>query len=163
MSIQQGDAIPDATLFELDDSGASRAISAAERLAGKRLVLFAVPGAFTRICSEKHLPSFGQHAGAIKAHGIDEIVCVAVNDPMVLATWAREREATGTISMRSDGLCEFTRALGLEQDLSSRGFGMRSQRYAMLIEDGKVTAIAVEPPGEYGVSSAEAVLQRLGA
>jgi peroxiredoxin len=82
---------------------------------------------------------------------------------MVLAAWARERKATGKISMLSDGLCEFTRAIGLEQDLSSRGFGMRSKRYAMLIEDGIVSNISVEPPGEYGVSSAEAVLQRLGA
>jgi glutaredoxin/glutathione-dependent peroxiredoxin len=90
-------------------------------------------------------------------------VCVAVNDTMVLAAWAREREATGKISMLSDGLCEFTRAIGLEQDLSSRGFGMRSKRYAMLIEDGTVSDISVEPSGEYGVSSAEAVLQRLGA
>jgi glutaredoxin/glutathione-dependent peroxiredoxin len=82
---------------------------------------------------------------------------------MVLAAWAREREATGKISMLSDGLCAFTRAIGLEQDLSSRGFGVRSKRYAMLIEDGTVSDISVEPPGEYGVSSAEAVLQRLGA
>ena len=163
MSIPKGEPIPHAQLFELDETGAPRAVSAAERLAGKRVVLFAVPGAFTRTCSEKHLPSFVQHADALKAHGIDEIVCVAVNDTMVLAAWAREREATGKISMLSDGLCAFTRAIGLEQDLSSRGFGMRSKRYAMLIEDGTVSDISVEPPGEYGVSSAEAVLQRLGA
>jgi len=161
MSIQKGDPIPDARLFELDDSGAPRAIAASERFAGKRIVLFAVPGAFTRTCSEKHLPSFVQHADAIKALGIDEIVCVAVNDATVLAAWAREREAAGKVSMLSDGLCEFTRAVGLEQDLSSRGFGLRSKRYAMLIEDGKVVDLCVEPPGEYGVSSAEAVLQRL--
>jgi len=163
MSIQKGDPIPDAKLFDRDESGAARVILASERFAGKRIVLFAVPGAFTRTCSEKHLPSFVQHADAIKAQGIDEIVCVAVNDTMVLAAWAREREAAGKISVLSDGLCEFTRAIGLEQDLSSRGFGMRSKRYAMLIEDGKVTDISVEPPGEYGVSSAEAVLQRLRA
>jgi peroxiredoxin len=163
MSIQKGDPIPNAKLFDLDESGAPRALMASERLAGKRVVLFAVPGAFTRTCSEKHLPSFVQYADAIKAKGIDEIVCVAVNDVIVLAAWSHERGATGKISMLSDGLCEFTRAVGLEQDLSARGFGMRSKRYAMLIEDGKVADIYVEPPGEYGVSSAEAALQRLGA
>ena len=163
MSIQKGDPIPNARLFALDESGAPRAIPASELFAGKRVVLFAVPGAFTRTCSEIHLPSFVQNADAIKAKGIDEIVCVAVNDAMVLAAWGRERGATGKISMLSDGLCEFTRALGLDQDLSERGLGVRSKRYAMLIEDGKVADLHVEPPGAYGVSSGEAMLERLGA
>jgi glutaredoxin/glutathione-dependent peroxiredoxin len=163
MGVQKGDPIPHATLFDIDDHGTPRRLAASERLAGKRIVLFAVPGAFTRTCSEKHLPSFVHHADAMKAHGVDEIVCVAVNDPMVLAAWAREHGATGKISMLSDGLCEFTRAMGMEQDLSSRGYGVRSKRYAILIENGKVAEISVEPPGEYGVSSGEAVLQRLGA
>lgn len=163
MSIQKGDPIPDALVFDIDDQGAPRRLSALERLAGKRIVLFAVPGAFTRTCSEQHLPSFVQHAEALKAKGIEEIVCVAVNDPMVMAAWAREYGATEHISMLSDGLGEFTRAMGLEQDLSSRGYGMRSKRYAMVIENGKVAEISVEPPGKYGVSSGEAVLQRLGA
>jgi peroxiredoxin len=161
MSIQKGDSIPNVTLFELDDNGAPRAVSAAERFAGKRVVLFAVPGAYTRTCSEKHLPSFIQHAEAIKARGIDEIVCVAVNDAMVMTAWGREHGATGKISMLSDGICEFTRALGLDQDLSARGLGLRSKRYAMLIDHGKVAAIYVEPPGEYGVSSGEAILKSL--
>jgi peroxiredoxin len=163
MSIQKGDPIPNARLFALDESGAPRATPASELFAGKRVVLFAVPGAFTRTCSEKHLPSFVQNADAIKARGIDEIVCVAVNDAMVLAAWGRERDATGKIRMLSDGLCEFTRALGLEQDLSERGLGMRSKRYAMLIVDGKVADLHVEPPGAYGVSSGEAVIERLDA
>jgi peroxiredoxin len=161
MSIQKGDSIPEAKLFELDEQGAPRAVSAAERFAGKRVVLFAVPGAYTRTCSEKHLPSFVQHAEAIKARGIDEIVCVAVNDAMVLAAWSRDHGAAGKISMLSDGLGDFTRAIGLEQDLSARGLGLRSKRYAMLIDHGKVADIYVEPPGEYGVSSAEAVLKNL--
>ena len=107
--------------------------------------------------------------GAKQARGLrdlrdhSEIVCVAVNDAMVLAAWGRERDATGKIRMLSDGLCEFTRALGLEQDLSERGLGMRSKRYAMLIVDGKVADLHVEPSGAYGVSSGEAVLERLGA
>jgi glutaredoxin/glutathione-dependent peroxiredoxin len=161
--IQKGDPIPNARLFVLDESGAPRATPASELLAGKRVVLFAVPGAFTRLCSEKHLPSFVHNADAIKAKGIDEIVCVAVNDPMVLAAWGREHGATGKISMLSDGLCEFTRALGLEQDLSERGLGVRSKRYAMLIVDGKVADLQVEPPGAFGVSSGEAMIERLGA
>jgi peroxiredoxin len=163
MSIQQGDPIPNARLFELDNQGASRAISAAERFAGKRIVLFAVPGAFTRTCSQVHLPSFVQNADAIKAKGIDEIVCVAVNDAMVLAAWSREHGASGKISMLSDGLGEFTRAIGLDQDLSERGLGLRSKRYSMLIEDGKVAEIQVEPPGACEVSKGDAVLQRLTA
>jgi peroxiredoxin (alkyl hydroperoxide reductase subunit C) len=163
MSIQQGDPIPHVKLFELDDQGASRAISAAERFSGKRIVLFAVPGAFTRTCSQVHLPSFVQNADAIKAKGIDEIVCLAVNDCAVLAAWAREHGATGKISMVSDGLCEFTRAVGLEQDLSERGLGMRSKRYSMLIEDGKVSEIHVEPPGACEVSKGDAVLQRIAS
>jgi peroxiredoxin len=161
MSIQQGEPIPDVKLFDLDDKGGPRALSAAQRFAGKRVVLFAVPGAFTRTCSEKHLPSFVQHAATLKATGIDEIACVAVNDAMVMAAWARERGATDKISMLSDGLGEFTRAIGLEQDLSDRGYGMRSKRYVMLIDNGTVTEIHVEPPGEYGVSSAEALMARL--
>jgi peroxiredoxin len=163
MSIQPGDPIPNARLFELDEQGAPRAVSAAERLAGKRIVLFAVPGAFTRTCSQVHLPSFVQHADAIKAEGIDEIVCVAVNDPMVLAAWAREHGASGKITMLSDGLAEFTRAIGLEQDLSDRGLGLRSKRYSMLIENGKVVELHVEPPGACEVSRGDAVLQRLAS
>jgi peroxiredoxin len=161
MSIQKGDPIPDAKLFELDEQGTPHAVSAAQRFAGKRVILFAVPGAYTRTCSEKHLPSFIQHAEAIKAKGIDEIVCVAVNDTMVLAAWGRDHGTAGKISMLSDGLGDFTRAIGLEQDLSARGFGMRSKRYAMRIDNGTVADIYVEPPGEYGVSSAEAVLKNL--
>ena len=163
MSIQQGDPIPNVKVFELDDQGAPRAMSAAERFSGKRIVLFAVPGAFTRTCSQVHLPSFVHNADAIKAKGIDEIVCLAVNDVMILAAWAREHGATGKISMVSDGLCEFTRAVGLEQDLSEHGLGMRSKRYAMLIEDGKVSDVQVEPPGACEVSKGEAVLQRLAS
>ena len=129
---------------------------------GKRIVLFAVPGAFTRTCSQVHLPSFVQQADAIKAKGVDEIVCLAVNDVNVLAAWAREHGATGKINMVSDGLAELTRAIGLDQDLSERGLGVRSKRYAMIIEDGKVSDIQVEPPGACDISKGDAVLQRLG-
>ena len=104
-----------------------------------------------------------QHADAIKAKGIDEIVCVAVNAAMVLAAWGREHGASGKINMVSDGLGEFTRALGLDQDLSDRGLGMRSKRYSMLVEDGQVTALHVEPPGPCEISRGDAVLQRLAS
>jgi glutaredoxin/glutathione-dependent peroxiredoxin len=163
MSIQQDDPIPDVKVFELDDQGAPPAISAAERFAGKRIVLFAVPGAFTRTCSQAHLPSFVENAEAIKAPGIDEIVCQAVNDAMVLTARARDHGATGKISMVSDRLGEFTRSIGLDQDLSERGLGLRSKRYVMLIEDGKVAEIHVEPPGACEVSKWDAVLQRLAS
>jgi peroxiredoxin len=163
MSIQKGEAIPEARVFELDAQGTAHAVSAAQRFAGKRIVLFAVPGAFTRTCSQVHLPSFVQQADALKAKGVDEIVCLAVNDVNVLAAWAREYGATGKISMVSDGLAEFSRAIGLDQDLSERGLGIRSKRYAMIIEDGKVKDIQVEPPGACEISKGEAVLQRLGS
>jgi glutaredoxin/glutathione-dependent peroxiredoxin len=163
MSIQQGDPIPPAKVFEIDYHGGPHAVSAAERFAGKRVVLFAVPGAFTRTSSQVHLPSFVQNAEAIKAKGIDEIVCLAVNDAAMLTAWAREHGATGKISMVSDGLGEFTRAIGLDQDLSERGLGLRSKRYVMRIEDGKVAEIHVEPPGACEISKGDAVLQRIAA
>jgi peroxiredoxin len=163
MSIQAGDPIPNVRLFELDGQGTPRPVSAAERFAGKRIVLFAVPGAFTHTCSQVHLPSFVQHADAIKAKGIDEIVCVAVNDTMVLAAWSREHGATGKINMLSDGLGEFTRALGLDQDLSEHGLGIHSKRYSMLIEDGRVAALHVEPSSACEISRGDAVPQRLAS
>jgi peroxiredoxin len=162
MPINNGDQVPNANLYELDENGAPRAVLSNDCFRGKRVLLFAVPGAYTRTCSAKHLPGFVHHADAIRAHGIDEIACVSVNDAMVMAAWGREHGADGKVRMLSDGLGDFTRALGLGQDMSSKGYGVRSRRYAMLIEDGKVSDLNVEPPGEYGVSSAEAVLERLG-
>ncbi|MDX1513337.1 MAG: peroxiredoxin [Gammaproteobacteria bacterium] len=163
MPIKPGDPIPRVELFELDGDGVPKAVPADEILGGKRIMLFAVPGAFTRTCSAKHLPGFVKHADEIRAFGIDEIACVSVNDAMVMAAWGREHGAGGKIRMLADGLGEFTRALGLEQDMNAKGYGVRSKRYAMLIEDGKVAEIHLESPGEYGVSSAEAALARLGA
>jgi peroxiredoxin len=161
MPVKVGDEIPHVNLFELGEDGAPRAIPADEALSSKRTLLFAVPGAFTRTCSAKHLPGFVKHADEIRARGIDEIACVSVNDALVLAAWSRDQGAAGKVRMLSDGLGEFTRALGLEQDMSAKGYGVRSKRYAMLIENGKVADLHVEAPGEYGVSSAEAVIERL--
>ena len=162
MSITVGSRIPEATFTRMGPEGPAP-ITTREVFGGKKVVLFSVPGAFTPTCSKKHLPGYIKEADAIKAKGIDEIVCVAVNDAMVLAAWGCEHGATEKIRMLSDGLCEFTRALGLEQDLSERGLGVRSKRYTMLIADGKVADLHVEPPGAYGVSSGEAVLERLSA
>ncbi len=162
MQIKTGDPIPHVPLFELGKDGAPRPTPADECFRGKRVLLFAVPGAFTRTCSAKHFPGFVKHADDIRARGIDEIACVSVNDAMVLAAWGHELGAGGKVRMLSDGLGEFTRALGLEQDMSAKGYGVRSRRYAMLIDNDKVADLHVEPPGEYGVSSAEAVLERLG-
>ncbi len=161
MAIQAGDTIPNVPLFDLDEGGGPRAIPAHERFAGKKVVLFAVPGAFTRTCSAKHLPGFVQHAAALKAKGVDEVVCVSVNDAAVMNAWGLAHEAPGNVTMLSDGIAEFANALGLSVDMSARGYGVRSKRYAMVIEDNKVAEIAVEPSGEYGISSAEAVLERL--
>ncbi|MDX1430934.1 MAG: peroxiredoxin [Gammaproteobacteria bacterium] len=161
MPIQIGDQLPRAKVFELDDEGAPRAVAADDRLGRGRVLLFAVPGAFTRTCSAKHLPGFVANADAIRARGIDEIVCLSVNDAMVMNAWGREHGAPGKVGMLADGLGEFTRAVGLEQDMSARGYGIRSKRYAMLVDDGRVADLHVEPAGEYGISSAEAVLERL--
>lgn len=163
MSAKVGDSIPDTNLFDLDEAGAPRAAPASERLRSKRVAVFAVPGAFTRTCSEKHLPGFVEHADAIRAAGVDEIACVSVNDPMVMAAWGRAHGADDKIAMLADGLAEFTRAMGMDQDMSARGYGVRSKRYAMLVNDGRIEDLQVEPPGEYGVSSAEAMLERLRA
>jgi peroxiredoxin len=162
MSINNGDRVPNVNLYELGEDGAPHAVLSKDCFRGKRVLLFAVPGAYTRTCSAKHLPGFVRHADAIRALGVDEIVCVSVNDAMVMAAWGREHGADAKVRMLSDGLGEFTRALGLEQDMSSKGYGVRSRRYAMLIEDSKVSDLHVEPPGGYDVSSADAVLDRLG-
>ncbi|MGY9054108.1 MAG: redoxin family protein [Alphaproteobacteria bacterium] len=161
MPIQAGDTIPNVPLFDIDEGGGPQAIPAHERFAGKRVVLFAVPGAFTRTCSAKHLPGFVQNADAIKAKGIDEVACISVNDAAVMNAWGLAHGASDNVTMLSDGIAEFAKAIELSVDMSARGYGVRSKRYAMVIDDNKVVEIAVEPSGEYGVSSAEAVLERL--
>jgi len=162
MIIQPGDTIPNVDLYVIGESGGPEAISSQELLGGKKVALFAVPGAFTRTCSAKHLPGFVRHADAIKAKGIDEVACISVNDAAVMKAWGEVHGADGKVTMLSDGIARFAEAVGLANDMSARGYGVRSKRYAMLIDDNVVKEIAVEPPGEYGVSSAEAVLERLG-
>ncbi|MCA8929909.1 MAG: peroxiredoxin [Alphaproteobacteria bacterium] len=162
MPIQAGDTIPNVNLYFIGESGGPEAKPAHELLGGKTVVLFAVPGAFTRTCSAKHLPGFVNNADAIKAKGVDEVVCLSVNDAAVMRAWGQAHGADGKVTMLSDGIADFAKAIGLSNDMSARGYGVRSKRYAMRIENNVVTDLWAEPPGEYGVSSAEAVLAQLG-
>lgn len=159
MSIQEGEQLPNATLRIMRD-GRLVKVSVHDLVGGKKVVIFAVPGAFTPTCSEQHLPGFVRHAEAIKAKGVDEIVCVAVNDVFVMDAWGREQDAD-EIVMASDGNGEFTQAIGLVLDGTSFGLGSRSERYAMIVEDGTVTKLAVEGPGKFEVSNAESILDAL--
>lgn len=160
MTIKVGDTIPSLKLMTPTADG-PKEISTDEIFKGKKVVLFAVPGAFTPTCSIKHMPGFVQNAAAIKAKGVDTIVCMAVNDVFVLGAWAKDQHADGSVLMLADGSGQFTKALGLELDLVARGLGVRSQRFALIAENGKVTHLAVEPPGGFDVSRAEAILAHL--
>ena len=159
MSIQQGDRLPEATLHTMRD-GRPTAITTSELFSGKKVVMFAVPGAFTPTCSEAHLPGYVVQADAIKAKGIDDIICVAVNDAFVMGAWGKAGNADA-LTMVGDGNGDFTKAIGLEMDGSGFGLGTRSQRYAMVIEDGVVVTLAVETGGQLDVSSAESILKNL--
>ena len=162
MAIKAGDTLPaDVKLMEMGDAGPKQ-VTVGELTKGKTVVLFAVPGAFTPTCSMKHLPGFVDKAGDIRKKGVDEIVCLSVNDAFVMGAWGKEHGAGGKVRMVADGNGEFTRALGLEMDASGFGMGSRSKRYAMLVKDGKVTELLVEPAGGLNVSSAESVLGKLG-
>jgi peroxiredoxin len=161
MAIKVGDVLPkDLKLKEMGDGG-PKDVTLGEITKGKKVVLFAVPGAFTPTCSMKHLPGFVEQAAAIRAKGVHEIVCVAVNDAFVMDAWGKASGAAGKVRMLADGNGEFTRAMGLELDASGFGMGKRSQRYAMIVNDGKVEHLLVEPGPGLSVSSAESVLAKL--
>jgi peroxiredoxin len=160
MAIRVGDKIPDLTLQTMAAEG-PRPISTREVFAGKKVVLFGVPGAFTPTCSDHHLPSFVLRAEEILAKGVDRIVCTAVNDVFVMASWGKAREVGDQILMLADGNGDLARALDLEQDLGRFGMGKRSQRYAALVEDGVVKALHVEQPGKLEVSTADVILKDL--
>lgn len=161
MAIKVGDKLPNVTLRRLGDGGIEE-VCTADLTNGKKVVLFAVPGAFTPTCSEQHLPGFKQHAGEIKAKGVDDIICVTVNDPFVVAEWNRAMGASGKVDVLSDGNAEFTKAVGLEFDASAVGLGTRSQRYAMIVDDGVVRTLLVEDvPSQADISSANAILEAL--
>ncbi|HEY4803246.1 MAG TPA: peroxiredoxin, partial [Paraburkholderia sp.] len=129
--------------------------------AGKRVVIFGLPGAFTPTCSAKHVPGYVEHYDALRAAGVDEVWCVSVNDAFVMGAWGRDQRTSGKVRMMADGSAALTRALGLEQDLSARGMGIRSQRYAMVVDDGVVKTLNVEAPGKFEVSDAASILATL--
>lgn len=158
--IKVGDTIPSQKLTSATADG-PKELSTEEIFAGKKVVMFAVPGAFTPTCSARHLPGYVQNIDALHAKGVDRIVCLAVNDPFVMGAWAKEQGVDGRITMLADGSGAFTHSVGLELDLTARGLGIRSQRYAMVVENGKVTHLDVEPPGGFEVSKAEHVLALL--
>ena len=160
MAVQEGDKIPVAEVFVMSEEGRPEKTSTEELFAGKKVVLFAVPGAFTPTCSNAHLPGFVVNADAIKAKGVDSIICLAVNDAFVMHSWGKDKNAEELI-MVGDGNAAFTKAMGLEMDGSGFGLGMRSQRYALVAEDGVITKLSVEAPGKFEVSSAEAILESL--
>ena len=160
MTIKVGDKIPEATLVRATEAGPSP-ISTAELFGGRTVALFSVPGAFTPTCSAKHLPGFVSNADTIKAHGVDEIVCLSVNDAFVMGAWARDQKCAGKVRMMADGSADFTRKLGLELDLTARGMGVRMQRFSMLLDNGTVKQLNIEAPGKFEVSSAEAMLAKL--
>lgn len=160
MTISVGDKIPSVNLFQMAEGGPA-AVSSDEILGGGKVVLFAVPGAFTPTCSDSHLPGFVENADAIRAKGVDGIVCLAVNDPFVMGAWGKARDAGGKVRMVSDGNGDFTKAIGMELDLSVVGLGTRSKRYSMIVEDGVVKALNDEGGTDLDVSSAEAILNQL--
>ena len=159
MTVQVGDKIPQAALTIATADG-PQPTNSEDYFAGKKVALFAVPGAFTPTCSARHLPSFVDKAGDLKAKGVDEIACISVNDPFVMAAW-NERDGSQDITMLADGNGAFTEALGLDFDGSRFGMGKRSQRYSMVVNDGVVEQLNVEAPGEYKASSAETMLEQL--
>lgn len=158
--IKTGDAIPTMKLSAATAEG-PKEMSTADVFAGKKVVLFATPGAFTPTCSVRHVPGFLQNMDALKAKGVDTVVCTSVNDVFVMDAWRKELGVDDRILMLADGSGVLAKALGLELDLTARGLGMRSQRYAMVVEDGKVTHLGVEAPGDFDVSKAESVLAML--
>ena len=159
MSIGVGDQIPATTLTRVTLDGPDQ-VSSSDYFAGRRVALFAVPGAFTPTCSAKHLPGFVEHLDALKAKGVDEVACTSVNDPFVMGAWSKAGEADA-ITMLADGNGDFAQKLGLTMDGSKFGMGERSQRYSMIVNDGVVEELNVEAPGEFKVSSAEHLLGQL--
>ncbi|WP_426959460.1 peroxiredoxin [Muricoccus radiodurans] len=160
MPIQPGDALPAVKIMQATVEG-PREVDTGTLFRGKTAVLFGVPGAFTPTCSAKHLPGFVESAAALKDKGVDLVACVAVNDAFVMQAWARDQGVEDEVVMLADGAAVFVKALGLDQDLSARGLGVRSQRFALIAKDGTVAHVAVEQPGAFEVSSANAILAKL--
>ena len=160
MTIQVGDKLPSVTITLATAEG-NKPVTTDEFFAGKKVALFALPGAFTPTCSAKHLPGFKQLASEIKAKGVDVIACLSVNDGFVMRAWAEDQAVGDDIVMLADGSGDFTRAIGLELDASGAGMGKRSKRHSMIVEDGVVAALNLEEPGEFKVSAADYMLAQL--
>ncbi|MDP3136809.1 MAG: peroxiredoxin [Burkholderiaceae bacterium] len=165
--IKVGDTLPAATLMEyseVEGEGCSigpNPVDVAKASAGKTVAIFALPGAFTPTCSAKHAPGYVTKAAELKAAGVDEIWCVSVNDAFVMGAWARDQKATGKVRMLADGSADFSKALGLTLDLTARGMGLRSNRYSMLVKNGKVATLNVEAAGKFEVSDVDTMLAQV--
>ena len=165
--IAVGQKLPNATLYEFYDEATEgcaigpNAFEVEKEAAGKKIVIFALPGAFTPTCSAKHVPGYVEHFDAIKAKGVDEIWCISVNDQFVMGAWGRDQKVGKKIRMLGDGSAEFTKKMGIELDLTARGLGVRSDRYAMIVEDGVVKTLDREAPGKFEVSDAASILKKL--
>jgi peroxiredoxin len=167
MTIKIGDRVPEGTLrefIEVETEGCSlgpNTFNVSDLTKGKTIAVFGLPGAFTPTCSAKHVPGYVQHAEALKAKGVDEIWCISVNDAFVMGAWGRDQKATGIVRMMADGNADFSKSLGLDADFSKNGMGTRSQRYSMLVQDGVVKQLNVEPSGKFEVSNAETLLKQV--
>jgi len=160
MAIKIGDRVPSATVQQMQEKGVTN-INTDELFVGKKVVVFALPGAFTPTCSSAHLPGYVVKSDELIAKGVDAIVCLSVNDAFVMGAWGDQQNVEDRVMMIADGSADFTRALGLELDLSKNGMGMRSQRYAMVVNDGVVETLNVEEGGKFEVSDAETILGSL--
>jgi peroxiredoxin len=168
MTIKVGDRLPAGTLmeyFDVEKEGCSigpNAVKVEDLTKGKKVVIFGLPGAYTPTCSAKHVPSYLAQYAALKAKGVDTIACMSVNDAFVMGAWARDQKVGDKVRMLGDGSADFTKALGLELDLTAKGMGMRCQRFSMLVDDGVVKVLNIEGPGKYEVSDGETMLKQLG-
>lgn len=160
MAIQEGDAIPSVKVKQVTKEG-PKDVTTDELFKGKKAVLFAVPGAFTPVCSEQHLPGFVARADDLKQKGVDAVYCMAVNDAFVMEAWGKDRAVGDAVTLLADGSAELAKALGLEMDATKAGLGIRAQRFAMVVDDGVVKHLAVEAPMKFEVSSAEKILEQL--
>jgi glutaredoxin/glutathione-dependent peroxiredoxin len=160
MPIKPGDSIPSATLFMMGADGPTSSPTN-DLFKGKKVAMFGLPGAFTPTCSAKHVPSYLNNAAALKEKGIDSIICLSVNDAFVMGAWGKEHDVGDNIIMAGDGNALFSKAMGLELDLTEHGMGIRCQRFSMIVDNGIVSVLNHEPPGEYRVSSAETMLEQL--
>jgi peroxiredoxin len=168
MTIKVGDKLPAGTLseyIEVEGNGCSvgpNTFNVEDIVKGKKVVIFGLPGAFTPTCSAKHVPSYLADYDKLKAKGVDEIICMSVNDPFVMGAWARDQKTDGKVRMMADGSAAYTKALGLELDLTARGMGVRCQRFSMLVDNGVVKTLNIEGPGKFEVSGGDTMLKQLG-